>query len=77
MSKPMTRITISLIIALALLVAIYSSVQGARLTGQTANARASASVSFGSSQPALQEFNSDDDRKGDCNRDSTINPEDY
>jgi hypothetical protein len=78
MSKPMTRIAFSLLIALALMVAIYSSVQGANAAGQTANARASANVNFGISQPSIQEFNTYDDLgEGDCHHDSMINPEDY
>lgn len=78
MSKPMTRITISLLIALALVAAIYSSVQGANLSGgQVASASVSAEANFSSSPTSIQEFNGTDDLKGDCDRDSTINPEDY
>jgi hypothetical protein len=78
MSKPMTRIAFSLLIALALMIAIYSSVQGANATEQTANARASAGANFGISQTSMQEFNTYDDLgEGDCHHDSIINPEDY
>ena len=88
MSKPIARVVFSVLIALALVVGIYTSVQGAALNAGTKSAHAYAvGVSLGlrhnrtlapeSASSAAQSADTYDQSDGGCNRDSTINPEDY
>ena len=88
MSKPITRVVISVLIALVLVMGVFTSVQGAILNAGTKSAHAYAvGVSLGlrhnrtlapeSASSAAQSADTYDQSDGGCNHDSIINPEDY
>ena len=88
MSKPIARVVFSALITLALVVGIYSSVQGAAVKTGTKSAQAyiSASVNLGpnSSRTSVQGQNSSGAQTNNqnqsghhCHSDATNNPSDY
>jgi hypothetical protein len=87
MSKPVARVVFSIVIALILVLAIYTSVLGASSSEvATKSAQgyigADASLSLSQGQNASQELNSFESKGADqgdegCNHDSMINPDDY
>ncbi len=83
MSKPIVRIVFSLVIALVLVVGIYTSVLGASISVGTKSAHAYVGANFGlrynQSSQGLSSFGAEasDQTGSDCHSDSMINPEDY
>ena len=86
MSKPVARVVFSVVIALILVLAIYTSVLGSSSGVGTKSAQgyidADASLGLKQGQNAAQQLNSfeakgADQGDGGCNHDSAINPEDY
>lgn len=88
MSKPIVRIIFTLLIALALVIGIYTSVQGATAGAgaKSAQADVGADVNFGLDRnpiwgQELDDLNSQADPYGepgrDCDSDKVISPEDY
>lgn len=86
MSKPIARVVFSVLIALALVVGIYTSVLGASLQASAKSGRAQADtnliLSVGHHRTLVQKVESFetqvdayDELKSDCDRDSTIDPE--
>ncbi|MBC7877308.1 MAG: hypothetical protein H7Y59_09085 [Anaerolineales bacterium] len=86
MSKPIARIVFSMLIALALVVGIYTSVLGASLQASAKSGRAQADtnliLSVGHHRTLVQEVesfdvqsDSYDELESDCDHDSTIDPE--
>ena len=85
MSKPITRVVISALIALVLVVGVFTSVQGAMLNAGTKSGQ-SYVLTLGLSQNRASandhksfgaQAGSFDQSGHDCQSDSAINPEDY
>jgi len=74
MSKPITRVVISVVIALVLVAGIYTSVLGASISVGTKSAHA-----YNQSSQGLSSFGAgaSDQTGSDCHSDSMINPQDY
>jgi len=81
MSKPIARVVFSVLIAFALVVGVYTSVQGALLHESTKGAQAHGVSLYRTSAQQLNSFGAQGDKADqpghDCYSDSTINPEDY
>jgi len=84
MSKPIARVVFSVLLALALIAGIYTSVQGAMLNAGTKSGQAHVNLGLHPDRTSIQSpdsFGLQADpygkREHGCHADSSINPEDY